>query len=319
MNTTADGRIVPERAYHGNHPSSLPHDRSYSLTSAIQRRPEDRSFTMSSAREGAYASTRLGPTTERRQEGRSMTMSGRMGGGTITSPGGTGGSPQLDFTRPVAQSRQASLPSGSPRRAAPPPAASASSRAGAAGLMGVREEAGGGDLFNSAPTASSSAASTPAQRSTLPPIVTTARHSNRHESVDSTYSDQDSIVPQRTKSASSFPSVGPPSSSAERGPSLPKAPSSQPSLSRTRAPIVYPALLSRVAIALRERLTLGDKQKDGLTYPNAFTGTEAVDVISFVIKTSDRNLALLLGRALDAQRWFHDVTYVHRYSQLPSN
>ena len=74
-----------------------------------------------------------------------------------------------------------------------------------------------------------------------------------------------------------------------------------------------PALLSRVAIALRERLILGDKQKDGLTYPNAFTGSEAVDLIAYVIKTSDRNLALLLGRALDAQRWFHDVTYVHRY------
>ena len=218
----------------------------------------------------------------------------------------------MDFTRPVAQSRQANLPPGSPRRAAPPPAASSSSRGGSAGLMGVREEAGNGGPFKSTATASSSAASTPAQHSAFPPVVTNTTPSNRHESVDSTYSDQDSIVPQRTKSSSSFPSIGPPSSGPERGPSLTKPPSSQPSLSRTRAPIVCPSLLSRVAIALRERLTLGDKQKDGLTYPNAFTGSEAVDVISFVIKTSDRNLALLLGRALDAQRWFHDVTYVHR-------
>ena len=79
---------------------------------------------------------------------------------------------------------------------------------------------------------------------------------------------------------------------------------------------MYPALLSRVALAMRERLILGDKQKDGLTYPNAFTGSEAVDLIAYIIKTSDRNLALLLGRALDAQRWFHDVTYVHRYLPL---
>lgn len=31
-----------------------------------------------------------------------------------------------------------------------------------------------------------------------------------------------------------------------------------------------------------------------------------------LIKSSDRNLALLLGRALDAQRFFHDVNYEHR-------
>jgi RHO1 GDP-GTP exchange protein 1/2 len=315
MHTTAEGRIVPERAYRGaNQASSPPHDRSYSLTSAQQRRPEDRSYTMSSDPRGTYAATRAGPSASQQQqrrpeEGRSNTMSGRVGGNS--SPAGSG-SPQLDFTRPVAQPRQTTLPPGSPRRAAPPPA-SASSRSGAVALMGVREE-GVADPYRTG-TASSSAASTPAQHSSLPPIVTTTP-GNRHESVDSTYSDQDSI-PQRTKSSSSFPSAGPPSSTTDRRPSLPKAPSSQPSLSRTRAPIVYPALLSRVALALRERLIMGDKQKDGLTYPNAFTGSEAVDIISYVIKTSDRNLALLLGRALDAQRWFHDVTYMHRY-QTPT-
>lgn len=35
-------------------------------------------------------------------------------------------------------------------------------------------------------------------------------------------------------------------------------------------------------------------------------------MISYIIKTTDRNLALLLGRALDAQKFFHDVTYDHR-------
>ncbi|KAG1746612.1 CNH domain-containing protein [Suillus paluster] len=79
-----------------------------------------------------------------------------------------------------------------------------------------------------------------------------------------------------------------------------------------RAPIVYPALLSRVAEAFRERISLQDRLKDGLTYKDAFDGREAVDKIAYIIKTTDRNLALLLGRALDAQKFFHDVTYDHR-------
>ncbi|KAF9071584.1 CNH domain-containing protein [Rhodocollybia butyracea] len=79
-----------------------------------------------------------------------------------------------------------------------------------------------------------------------------------------------------------------------------------------KTPIVYPALLSRVAEAFRDRIPLGDRPKDGLTYKNAFDGREAVDKIAYIIKTTDRNLALLLGRALDAQKFFHDVTYDHR-------
>lgn len=79
-----------------------------------------------------------------------------------------------------------------------------------------------------------------------------------------------------------------------------------------RAPLVYPALLSRVANSLRERIMVGDRVKNELTYKSAFTGAEAVDIIAFIIKTSDRSLALLLGRALDAQKFFHDVTYDHR-------
>lgn len=79
-----------------------------------------------------------------------------------------------------------------------------------------------------------------------------------------------------------------------------------------RAPIVYPALLSRVAEAFRDRIAIQDRIKDGLTYKDAFDGREAVDKIAYIIKTTDRNLALLLGRALDAQKFFHDVTYDHR-------
>lgn len=86
---------------------------------------------------------------------------------------------------------------------------------------------------------------------------------------------------------------------------------------RPRAPLVYPALLSRVADVFREKVPLGLRQKNGLSYQNAFSGVEAVDTISYIIKTTDRNLALLLGRALDAQKFFHDVTYDHRLRDAP--
>lgn len=81
---------------------------------------------------------------------------------------------------------------------------------------------------------------------------------------------------------------------------------------RRRPPIVYPALLSRVADAFRERIILSDKEKDGLEYKNAFTGQDAVDLIAYIMQTTDRYLALLLGRSLDAQKLFHEVSYVHR-------
>lgn len=81
---------------------------------------------------------------------------------------------------------------------------------------------------------------------------------------------------------------------------------------RRRAPLVYPALLSRIANIFKEKIPLTDKEKDGLVYKSAFTGAEAVDVICYIMQTTDRNLALLLGRSLDAQKFFHDVTYDHR-------
>ncbi|KAG8893209.1 RHO1 GDP-GTP exchange protein 2, partial [Tulasnella sp. 408] len=42
-----------------------------------------------------------------------------------------------------------------------------------------------------------------------------------------------------------------------------------------RTPIVYPAMLSRVAEAFRARITLAERVKDGLAYPDAFDGREA--------------------------------------------
>ncbi|KAF1958054.1 CNH-domain-containing protein [Byssothecium circinans] len=83
-------------------------------------------------------------------------------------------------------------------------------------------------------------------------------------------------------------------------------------VAQRRSPLVYPALLSRVAEVFKDRIGLSEKEKDGLVYKSAFTGAESVDLIAYIIKTTDRNLALLLGRSLDAQKFFHDVTYAHR-------
>ncbi|ETW79216.1 hypothetical protein HETIRDRAFT_478624 [Heterobasidion irregulare TC 32-1] len=111
-----------------------------------------------------------------------------------------------------------------------------------------------------------------------------------------------------------------PSPSSRTGrPSLPPLPAPSPRPGATppstpgrRTPIVYPALLSRVAEAFRARIALAERVKDGLAYKDAFDGRQAVDKIAYIIKTTDRNLALLLGRALDAQKFFHAVTYDHR-------
>lgn len=85
-----------------------------------------------------------------------------------------------------------------------------------------------------------------------------------------------------------------------------------------KGPVVYPAMLSRVADAFKVRVSLSERTKDGLTYTDAFDGRDAVDKIAYIIKTTDRNLALLLGRALDAQKFFHDVTYDHRLRDSPN-
>ncbi|SCU88738.1 LADA_0E11826g1_1 [Lachancea dasiensis] len=95
---------------------------------------------------------------------------------------------------------------------------------------------------------------------------------------------------------------------------------SKPILSTTSMtrPQVYPAMLSRVATRFKKSMLLGEHKKDGLLYRDAFTGQQAVDVICSILRTSDRNLALLLGRALDAQKLFHDVVYEHRLRDSPN-
>ncbi|KAJ5524732.1 hypothetical protein N7494_011382 [Penicillium frequentans] len=112
------------------------------------------------------------------------------------------------------------------------------------------------------------------------------------------------IIPDRTMSVQS-------QSTQQSGPLL------VTSGSQRRVPVVYPALLSRVADVFREKVSLGERHKNGLSYQNAFSGTDAVDLIGSIVRTNDRNLALLLGRALDAQKFFHDVTYDHRLRDAP--
>ncbi|KAI9028251.1 CNH domain-containing protein [Phycomyces nitens] len=74
-------------------------------------------------------------------------------------------------------------------------------------------------------------------------------------------------------------------------------------------PVINAALLSNVAHAFKEHITLSTRVKDTFTHQDTFDGKEAVDKLSFLIKCTDRNLVLSLGQSLLAQRFFHDVIY----------
>ncbi|KAI8098883.1 uncharacterized protein BX664DRAFT_254586 [Halteromyces radiatus] len=84
------------------------------------------------------------------------------------------------------------------------------------------------------------------------------------------------------------------------------------STTTTLAPSIYPALLSRIAYEFQHNMILADRFKNGIEYKNCFTGQEAVDQLSRIIATNDRFLALVVGRALGVQRFFHDVSYENR-------
>ncbi|KAI8340634.1 hypothetical protein BC941DRAFT_417744 [Chlamydoabsidia padenii] len=88
--------------------------------------------------------------------------------------------------------------------------------------------------------------------------------------------------------------------------------SSPPSRSSSlMSSLLYPALLSHVAQGLHRRLSIKTLIKSGIEYPLAFNGKEAVDCLLQILRTNDRNLGLLVGRALSHQHFFHDVTYEH--------
>ncbi|KAJ2879462.1 RHO1 GDP-GTP exchange protein 2, partial [Coemansia asiatica] len=77
---------------------------------------------------------------------------------------------------------------------------------------------------------------------------------------------------------------------------------------------VYPALLSLVAKSFYEIMSqvLQTRVVNGLEHLECFTGRDAVDAIYSIIRASDRNLAIVVGRALEQQKLFHDVFYEKR-------
>ncbi|KAG2210516.1 hypothetical protein INT47_002458 [Mucor saturninus] len=86
--------------------------------------------------------------------------------------------------------------------------------------------------------------------------------------------------------------------------------STSPSLSLTNDFLIYPALLSKVAEAFKESMVVGTKSRDSIQYHDVFDGRDAVNKLACIIKTSDRNLAVLVGRALGYQKFFHNVNYM---------
>ncbi|EIE85697.1 hypothetical protein RO3G_10407 [Rhizopus delemar RA 99-880] len=74
----------------------------------------------------------------------------------------------------------------------------------------------------------------------------------------------------------------------------------------------YPALLSKVAESFKDSIVVGNRVKDSIMYHDVFDGKDAVDKLASIIRTVDRDLAILIGRALDHQKYFHDVNYEHR-------
>ncbi|KAI8367364.1 hypothetical protein EDC96DRAFT_506546 [Choanephora cucurbitarum] len=74
----------------------------------------------------------------------------------------------------------------------------------------------------------------------------------------------------------------------------------------------YRAFLSSVAYELKRRIILSDRIKNDIEYHNVFDGKEAVDKLREILGTQGRQTALRVGRALEAQRFFHDVNYENR-------
>ncbi|CAO3648387.1 unnamed protein product [Mucor hiemalis] len=86
----------------------------------------------------------------------------------------------------------------------------------------------------------------------------------------------------------------------------------QSSFRTTAKPTYYRAFLSSIAHEFKRRIILSDRIKNDIEYHNVFDGKEAVDKLREVLGTVDRKLALRVGRALEAQRFFHDVNYENR-------
>jgi hypothetical protein len=59
--------------------------------------------------------------------------------------------------------------------------------------------------------------------------------------------------------------------------------------SKDGAPVLYPAMLSEVAVAFKERVTVGTKIKNSIKYKDTFDGVEAVVRQSICIHTHISN------------------------------
>ncbi|KAL9538473.1 hypothetical protein MBANPS3_010907 [Mucor bainieri] len=82
---------------------------------------------------------------------------------------------------------------------------------------------------------------------------------------------------------------------------------------------IYTALLSHVSREFLKRMqVLTIAFKDGIQYHDVFHGIEAVNCILDILCTNDRNLALLVGRALESQGLFHHVNYDYRLRDAES-
>lgn len=80
----------------------------------------------------------------------------------------------------------------------------------------------------------------------------------------------------------------------------------------TDEPRCNPALLSEVALAFKAAIVPGERRQVDVVYYDVFTGREAVDTLCTLLQTSDRRLAMLVGREVEEQGLFHDVNHVHR-------
>jgi hypothetical protein len=75
--------------------------------------------------------------------------------------------------------------------------------------------------------------------------------------------------------------------------------------------INHSALLSEIAEEFINSIPLLKKVMDSIEYTESFSGTDAVNTIADLIGTSNRKLALAIGRSLESQLLFHDVLYTN--------
>ena len=68
-----------------------------------------------------------------------------------------------------------------------------------------------------------------------------------------------------------------------------------------------PYLLSEIAPVFRNAIHLSVNEKDMVEYKDSFSGKNGIDALCSILNTTDRGLALLVGRALDAQNYFHGI------------